>query len=406
MTVPTLTLFKTSTMRTDDVMGKNHYKEIKTILNHCRNNRGDQEIVSALSENRIYIYGAGNVGTAVCKLLHDAGIETEAFLDRNCNSGAMHLNKNIYQMDYLDAFTFNKNTDYIIISFIASLAEMKAIKNILNGKGFKNVIHFYDIYRLLITNRLALKSSSAFFVATDVLIDFDEIMDRVLMSSELWQDEISSKTYLDFVSVISSANPDLFSPMICQQQYFVKDIFFNKGYLRFIDCGAYEGDTAAALAANTATARAIVCFEPDPQNFINLCTAMRKQRVANEQILFPCGVWHRSEMVRFRSGTMSTSMISEIGDRYIQCVAIDDVVPDFKPTFIKMDVEGAEYEALRGARKTIKEVTPDLAISVYHRVEHMWEIPLLLKSEHADYAFYLRNHGRHGVETVMYATSL
>jgi hypothetical protein len=136
---------------------------------------------------------------------------------------------------------------------------------------------------------------------------------------------------------------------------------------------------------------------------MRLSAKLKKQRIASEQILLPCGVWGKTEMLRFNSGIQSTCGISESGDTYIQGVAIDDSIRDFHPTFVKMDVEGAEYEALIGAKSTLIECVPDLAISVYHRIDHMWEIPLLVKSMVPDYAFYLRCHGQHGVETIMYA---
>jgi hypothetical protein len=109
-------------------------------------------------------------------------------------------------------------------------------------------------------------------------------------------------------------------------------------------------------------------------------------------------------MLRFRSGTQSTSGISDSGDDFVQCVALDDAIPDFNPTFVKMDIEGAEYEAILGGRAIIQRCSPDLAISVYHRIEHMWEIPLLIKNMVPDYSFYLRSHGNLGIETIMYAT--
>ena len=68
-----------------------------------------------------------------------------------------------------------------------------------------------------------------------------------------------------------------------------------------------------------------------------------------------------------------------------------------------MDIEGAEIEAIKGARNTISKHKPDLAISVYHKIEHLWEIPLLIKSLKSNYKFYLRSHEHFNQETVLYA---
>ena len=71
-----------------------------------------------------------------------------------------------------------------------------------------------------------------------------------------------------------------------------------------------------------------------------------------------------------------------------------------------MDIEGAEMDALKGARLTLAEYQPDLAICVYHRTEHLWAVALLLASwpEMKGYRYYLRSHGFNGFDTVLYAT--
>lgn len=72
--------------------------------------------------------------------------------------------------------------------------------------------------------------------------------------------------------------------------------------------------------------------------------------------------------------------------------------------FIKMDIEGAELEALKGSKRIISEYTPYLAICIYHNVTHFWEIPLLIKEYSANYDFYVGHHSDFDVnETVLYA---
>ena len=68
-----------------------------------------------------------------------------------------------------------------------------------------------------------------------------------------------------------------------------------------------------------------------------------------------------------------------------------------------MDIEGAEIEAINGARQIISKHKPDLAISVYHKIEHLWEIPLLLNTLDNNYKFYLRSHEHFNQETILYA---
>ena len=83
---------------------------------------------------------------------------------------------------------------------------------------------------------------------------------------------------------------------------------------------------------------------------------------------------------------------------------MDHVIPNFNPTFISMDVEGSELEALRGAETLMKDSRPDLAICVYHALNHIWDIPLYLNDLCLGYKFYLRNYTSFIAETVLYAT--
>ena len=84
-------------------------------------------------------------------------------------------------------------------------------------------------------------------------------------------------------------------------------------------------------------------------------------------------------------------------------MALDDVLSKFIPTFIKMDIEGAEHEALLGTKNIIKNHRPDLAISVYHSIIDFCRIPLLIDSWNLGYKFYLRCHENFNQEIVMYA---
>jgi hypothetical protein len=79
------------------------------------------------------------------------------------------------------------------------------------------------------------------------------------------------------------------------------------------------------------------------------------------------------------------------------------VDPDFQPTFINMDVEGAEPEALQGGAELIRRNCPDLGICVYHRPEHLWDIALALHALNPNFLFYLRNYTGFPAETVLYA---
>ena len=77
----------------------------------------------------------------------------------------------------------------------------------------------------------------------------------------------------------------------------------------------------------------------------------------------------------------------------IEVVSLDNDVAD-KVSLIKMDIEGAEQQALLGCRRHIKEEHPKLLISVYHNNEDIWKIPRMIDNMDKDYHFYLRSNGK------------
>jgi hypothetical protein len=98
------------------------------------------------------------------------------------------------------------------------------------------------------------------------------------------------------------------------------------------------------------------------------------------------------------------SNISSKGTTVIQCVSLDDAIPTFAPNLIKMDIEGAEYDALLGARQLITAHTPGIAASLYHRPEHLWQLPKLVENiAPGKYNFHMRSHAMNDFELVMYA---
>lgn len=172
-----------------------------------------------------------------------------------------------------------------------------------------------------------------------------------------------------------------------------------------MDCGAFDGDTLRQLAGTGLAVEAVAAFEPDPANFLKLAHYVRSQHASLPAAvsLFPCGLHSSTEQLRFSSGQGAGSHASTSGDTVIQCVSLDEALPCFRPNLIKMDIEGAEYAALWGAHRTLAEHRPGLAICLYQRPEHLWQIPLLVRDWNLAYRFYLRSHCLNGFDLVLYA---
>jgi FkbM family methyltransferase len=202
-----------------------------------------------------------------------------------------------------------------------------------------------------------------------------------------------------------------------QTQYFPPDlIHFNAGppFQTFIDCGAFNGDTLISLMARTkkehaASLHEVIAFEPDQKNFRDLVTAserVKKHFASCRFRLFPCAVFRTASLLHFSENLGASSSIVETGGVQVQAVALDEAVSSVEGrAFIKMDLEGAEVDALEGAKRLIQNYRPWLAISIYHAPDHLWQVPLMVAGWNLGYRLYVRQHGENGFDSVLYALS-
>ena len=166
----------------------------------------------------------------------------------------------------------------------------------------------------------------------------------------------------------------------------------------FVDGGAFDGETSRIFADNCPSYKAIYAFEPSAvmagQAEDNLAE-MRNVKIIN------MGLSSRSGSLRFNPAMGSASHVAEDGCEVIQVDTLDNVVRE-KVTYIKLDVEGAESEAISGCRHHILDDHPRLAISVYHRPKDIRELTMQVLGIRSDYDLYLRHYTEGMTETVMY----
>lgn len=161
-------------------------------------------------------------------------------------------------------------------------------------------------------------------------------------------------------------------------------------YVTYCDLGAYTGDTIYQLLSGGSSVREIYALEPDPHSFRKL-TAFCDANCPGAR-LYNAGAWSHASRAAFSArGSRSSRIISKdetpTGG---ELVALDSILDGRRADYIKYDVEGSEYEALVGSAETIKTHSPDLCVSLYHRSEDLFRLPLYIKSLNPDYRFYIR----------------
>ncbi len=191
--------------------------------------------------------------------------------------------------------------------------------------------------------------------------------------------------------------------VLTNEEYFGFEYFKYEPNEVFVDAGSYNLATAIDFRRNCGSVKKVYAFEPDPHN-VELCQENKIKHHFTEAMILPYGVWSEDTTMHFQSRGTSDSSFEQGGDVSVPVRAIDNVVEKGEPiTFIKMDVEGSELEALKGAQRTIQQYKPKLAICIYHKPQDMTEIPLYIHSLVPEYRFYVRHHSNTSVSTVLYA---
>lgn len=119
----------------------------------------------------------------------------------------------------------------------------------------------------------------------------------------------------------------------------------------------------------------------------------QKKNIENVKI-YPIAVWDKTETLSFRQRGDSASCVSEEGDSRVSADTMDRVLAGKKVTFVKMDIEGAELAALRGASGILQTQRPALAICIYHSPEDMIRIPQYIHSLLPDYFLFVRHYSK------------
>ncbi len=160
----------------------------------------------------------------------------------------------------------------------------------------------------------------------------------------------------------------------------------NESYL---DLGAYRGDTVEEfLHYCGGNYSDITALEPDRRTFKKLEAYLEN---VEKSTAYQYAVYSENKTLIFSDKAGRQSTISEKGTE-VQAISVDSLYSDKTVTYIKMDVEGAEKEAIQGAENTLKNQKPKLNIALYHRSEDIFSIPLQIAKINPDYKFHIRRH--------------
>ncbi len=222
---------------------------------------------------------------------------------------------------------------------------------------------------------------------------------RIFVSTRLYYKEIVDQLLEIGVRAENIVNVGAVLDEMALQQYFDLQEMSHDQRECFVDVGSFDGKTSLQFIEWSRQWEHIYCFEADPSNIGKIEKALHfKDKVTIIKKL----AWSQEGTVGFDAKGNGSSKIDAGGDM-VSATTLDSELQDKRVTFIKMDIEGAESEALIGARNVIQNQTPKLAIAVYHKADDILSVLQQIIEYNPDYKLYLRHYSLTDLETVLYA---
>ncbi len=318
----------------------------------------------------IVIYGMGNGTDKIIDRLSQRNIEVSDFFasDGFVRGHSFH-GKTVLSLKEIE----EKYNDFIILlSFASSLDNVLDIFYSLNEK--------HEMYAPDVP------------VTGDGTFDFDfysQNLESINKARALLADDFSVKVFDNVIKYKLTGKISYLKEIETPPEEAWSNILSPNGYKICVDAGAYNGDTAKEMLLKCENVEKIYALEPDKRNFKKLSAfAEDESRV----IPLNFAAWDKQETLIFDgTGNRNSNPFSSNSKKTVEIKASTvDSICEGNADYIKYDVEGCEKQALNGSRETIKKSSPDLLVSLYHRNEDIFALPLLVNEFDPDYKLYIR----------------
>lgn len=348
------------------------------------------------------IFGAGMLGQEIYLWLKKSDIKVDFFCDNNIQNAGKEIMDGTF-CNLFECLESKKEDVYIIVAVANKSAKYCDEIN-------QQLTDFPHVYHnpFWLTAYWASKPE-------DYDISKKEMIDKAVRIYRFLEDLHSKELFLKLLElrllniVHNNKQENPIEKYYDPHQYWVRDLFSLHADESIVDCGAYIGDTLENYIRDIGDFESYYCFELDENHFVKLEKCIERQdKVLQDKIFaFPYGVYSKEEKVEYVSVASGGSAINADnwrgGGKCGSVVDLNTFLHDKKITFIKMDIENSELEALKGAKKIIFEQTPILAISIYHSFNQFLEIPLWIKRIDINYKLYIRQHKTTFDDTICYA---
>ena len=353
----------------------------------------------------IVLYGAGSSGIALLLALRRAGVEPLCFADgapKKWGTACMGLEvlppqelAGRFGANILVLVCINTDGQAYCRSFDEALRDggHSGVQRRLHECGCANVVDYIALRRCFALFRGDNTGNLPSCPDVDRLWENRERIGRVY---ERLADRQSQEIYANILNFrLFGEGPEI--PTLAQEEkYFPAELFVPSGEEHFVDCGAFDGQTLRDLLALTSNRiGAYYALEPDPANFRRLeAFAAQLPEGLREKIeLSPRAAWSGEGEIPLYALHGPGSFAAPYGGTQAAATTIDRLLDGRRATAIKMNIEGSELAALKGAEETICRWHPKLMIAGYHKTWDFWKVPERMLG--AGYEVYLRSYMHH-----------
>ncbi|WP_297417017.1 FkbM family methyltransferase [Clostridium sp.] len=363
-------------------------QEIAKYLDSKSNDKYLELIKNKISKFKyICIFPMGIEGMSMFDKLKCQGINVDFFCDNNPKK-VDTLYKGIKCIP-LDELHKKKDDTVVIISSLY----YKEIYKQLSEKGFKHLDR-------ILANKFEIDE---YFLKNNI----DDIKKSIFKLIDILDDEESKRIVCKIIEgwFLKEYQYGFFDDIYIKNQYFTNEVVKLSDEEVFVDVGPFTGDTVEEFLKNVDYKFSrMFLFELNKSIYEELKENISEysKEIIEKIITYNYGLSSKEENITYSDGN-SGSSIMENGELCGKVIDLDTILQGEKVTFIKMDIEGAEFDALHGAQKTIEKFRPKLAICIYHSTEDLWRIPLYIKKLLPEYKIYIRHHTDLLYETVCYA---
>lgn len=347
------------------------------------------EFDRSMFDGRNIIYGAGYNGKKLLEKLLALGVSIDAFYDDDpTRQGKEYEGLRVLEREELCA-SDRENTNILISSMYAPQMAQKAV-----ALGFSKLYAFIDFLLQRDGEQLKLdeyrRDQNYIARLRRLMTKFDDA--ESLKYLETVSESVIQGKALRAIADICSSEP----------QYFLKSVRHLINGINFVDAGAYTGDTLRELAALGLKPANIYAFEADEDNFQKLKTFRCDTIGVGHLHLENYALWSERTRVGMKLNNFNAAVDPTVKEKTVETMTIDEYFDEIPIGFIKIDIEGAERHALAGGMNVLKRDRPVLAISIYHGLNDVVDIPTMLISEFDRYDWRIRKHSATYSEAIMY----